>query len=290
MTGPSGLSAATRAVAQLLPVAVLASSGPLSARGDGAALDSFDLRRDAAVQARLPQPLREISGLAVTADGRVLAHGDEVGVVFEIDGGTGTVRKSFSLGGPPVPDDFEGVAVAGKRVFLITSAGRLYETREGDGRVPYTAYDTGLGARCEIEGLAYEPSDRTLLVGCKVPRDPTLRGMVTILRWSLDRRAPATPAQISAPLAEVSAVSGTKQFHPSSVEREPGTGHYVVVAGPERAVVEITPAGEVVAGRRLSGQLHRQPEGLTFLGDSLLLIADEGAGRHGTLTAYPRAP
>jgi len=269
--------------------AVLASSVAARHQGDGAVLDAFDLGREGALQARLPQGLREISGLALSADGRLFAHGDEVGIVYELDPATGTVRRSFSLGGPPPPGDFEGIAVAGERVFLITSGGRLYETRAGEGRVAYTAYETGLGAQCEIEGLAYEPSDASLLAGCKEPRDQALRGTVTLLRWSVDRRAPATPARLSVPLASVTALTGTKHFHPSAVERERGTGHYVLVAGPEHAVVEITPAGEVVAGRQLSGRLHRQPEGLTFVGDSVLLIGDEGGGRHGTLTAYPRA-
>jgi uncharacterized protein YjiK len=156
--------------------------------------------------------------------------------------------------------------------------------------VPYTSYETGLGAECELEGLAYEPSDRTLLVGCKQPRVPALRGTVTLFRWSIDRRAAATPARISVPLAAVTARTHTKQFHPSSVEREPRTGHYVVVAGPERAVVEVTSAGEVVAGRELPARLHRQPEGLTFVGDSVLLVADEGGNGRGALTAYTRAP
>ncbi len=60
------------------------------------------------------------------------------------------------------------------------------------------------------------------------------------------------------------------------------------MAGPERAVVEITTRGVVVDGARLTSR-HRQPEGLTFVGDSLLVIADEGGKQHATLSIYRRA-
>ena len=260
-----------------------------SAARAGDALDALDFRKETASQVRLPPALREISGLAVSADGRVFAHGDEQGIVYEVDYRRGVIVKAFSLGDPAVRDDFEGIAIVGARFFLVTSTGQLYETREGaDGAaVAYTAYDTGLGAQCELEGLAYEPSDGALLVGCKRARSRPLRDAVTLFRWSIERRAPAAPARLSVPLAEVVRRTGEKGFQPSSVEREPRTGHYMIVAGPQRAIVEVTPAGAVVAGRALSRRLHRQPEGLTFVADSAVLIADEGGNGPGTLTLYP---
>jgi uncharacterized protein YjiK len=278
-------------VACFLALALWSTPAAPSAAEDGSVLRAFDLRRAAAERFRLPRALREVSGLAMTEDGRLLAHGDERGIVSEVDYRTGAIVKSFSLGAPPVPDDFEGIAVADGRLFLIASGGRLYETREGGpgAAVRYRAYDTGFGARCELEGLAYEPSDRSLLVGCKRPFERALRGSVTLFRWSIDRRAPATPSSLSMPLADIVRATGEKAFHPSSVEREPRTGHYVIVAGPQRLLAEVTPTGSVVATRSLSRALHRQPEGLTFIGDSILAIADEGGSGFPTLTLYRHA-
>ena len=58
--------------------------------------------------------------------------------------------KEFQLAdvGDPVADDFEGIAVAEGRIYLVTSAGRLYECREGaDGAsVLFQVYATGPGA------------------------------------------------------------------------------------------------------------------------------------------------
>jgi hypothetical protein len=273
--------------------ALMLSSAPSAPSGaqDGSVLRTLDWRKGESVQRRLPRALREISGLATTEDGRLLAHGDERGIVSELDWRNGAIVKSFSLGAPPVREDFEGIAIADGRVFLVTSGGRLYETREGrqGAAVRYQIYETGFGARCELEGLAYEPADRSLLVGCKVPFARALQGSVTLFRWSIDKRAPATPSTISVPLANLVRGTGAKAFHPSSVEREARTGHYVIVAGPQRLVAEITPSGVVVETRPLSRSLHRQPEGLTFVRDSVLAIADEGGQSFGTLSLYHRA-
>jgi uncharacterized protein YjiK len=83
--------------------------------------------------------------------------------------------------------------------------------------------------------------------------------------------------------------AGVSTFHPSGIERDPTTGHWLLVAGPERAVVEITPDGRVIAGAALSRRGHRQPEGIAIASDLTLVIGDEGAGRRGTLTAYRHA-
>jgi hypothetical protein len=116
-----------------------------------------------------------------------------------------------------------------------------------------------------------------------------LRGRLAFLRWSVDRGAPAIPPSLTMPLAGVVKGTGTKGFRPSAVERDPRTGNYIAIAGPERAIVEFTAAGVVVASRPLSRKLHRQPEGLALLGDSVLVIADEGANHPGTVTCYRRA-
>jgi hypothetical protein len=102
---------------------------------------------------------------------------------------------------------------------------------------------------------------------------------VTVFRWSLDRGAPAVPPSITIAL-------GTN-FHVSSIERDARTGHYVLVAGPQRLLAEISQRRAVVV-HRLEQRLHAQPEGVTFVGDSLLVVADEGSTGPATLTCYRR--
>jgi uncharacterized protein YjiK len=273
--------------AVVLSTAVSATQAPRLRDGAAAAvLDRFDLSASRSTHASLAGGLREVSGLAADARGHIFAHADERGVVSRLHTCDGTVEKSFSLGFPPVRADFEGMAIVEGRFFLITSTGQLYETREGahGTSVPFTVVETGFGRACEIEGLTWDAASRTLVTGCKEPRDRVPRGTVTFLRWSVDAKVPASPPSLVVSAGGAS----TRAFRTSAVEYDATSGNFVAVAGPERQLLEFTTAGEMVAMRPLDRQLHRQPEGLALVGDSLLVIADEGAGKRGTLTCYRR--
>jgi len=250
----------------------------------------YDLTAPPAGRWELPKELNEISGLAVDGRGRVFAHGDERAIIYQLDPATHHVLKRFSFGRPAVHGDFEGITFAGEQVILTTSNGVLYAGREGqDGEaVPYTVRDTGVGRRCEVEGLLYEPSDRSLLLACKVPRIESLRGKVAVFAWSLGRGALAAVPRLLLPLSQVTDRLGGSTFHPSDLTRDPVTGHFLMVAARERAIAELTAAGAVADVRRLRHSLHRQPEGLAFAAGSLL-VADEANGRRATLTVYQRS-
>ena len=254
-------------------------------------LASYSLAAETATHWKLPRRLAELSGLAMTMDNRLLAHNDEKGVVYEIDYRDGTIVKAFQLAdmAAPVADDFEGIATVDDQIYLVTSAGRLYECDEGaDGEsVLFTSYATGVGRDCEIEGLAYDESQRALVLMCKNPRRANLAGQLGIYHWSIDEKQLIEAAYTVIPVIEFSRHIGGKKFQPSGIERHPVSGNYFVVAARQRAIAEITPGGQVVAAKQFSAQWHRQAEGITFAADGELIVADEGAGRKARLTLYP---
>ena len=254
-------------------------------------LASYSLAAETATPWKLPRRLAEISGLAMTVDNRLLAHNDEKGVVYEINYRQGSVVKAFQLAdmATPVADDFEGIATVDDQVYLVTSAGRLYECGEGaDGEsVLFTSYATGVGRDCEIEGLAYDESRRVLVLMCKNPRRADLEEQLALYHWSIDEKQLSEAARIVIPVIEFSRHIGGKKFQPSGIERHPVSGNYFVVAARQGAIAEITPAGQVVAAKKFLAPWHRQAEGITFAADDTLIIADEGAGRKARLTLYP---
>ena len=281
-------------------LAVLCLSGfllhpeDLSGQSEGgvvSVLESFDLSSDGGVRVELPGQLREISGLAVSEDGRIFGHNDEFGRVFEIDVSTGSIKKFFNVGRLAVPGDFEGLAVAGERFFLVSSAGDLVEFREGENgsSMGYQVYPLGLGRLCEMEGLAFDESREALLLPCKTPRIRRLEDHLVVFSVPLTSMRPDPEPRIFLPLKEVDSAGLGKNFQPSSIEIHPESGSLFLVAARQEAIVELSSEGEILATKELKKKRHPQPEGITFLPDGRLVIADEGQGGRGALTLYPRA-
>ena len=242
----------------------------------------------------LPHALHEISGLARTAGGLLLAHGDEKGRIFALDERTGEVKRTFELEGLP-RDDFEGIAVEGDTVYLMTSQGRIYVTSEGrdGGRVPYRVIETGLGRLCELEGLALDPRTRVLLLPCKVPagedRGGDKKEDALIFCWSLGTNALARPDRIVVERLAIKGLLGSGKFRQTGIEVDPGSGHLLSLSSNHEGLIEFSPDGKLLAAASLMPARHRQPEGLTLSADRLF-ISDEGGPGEGTITVYGCGP
>jgi uncharacterized protein YjiK len=225
----------------------------------------------------LGSDLAEISGLVLTSDGRLLAHEDETGRVFELDYRRGAVVKQFQLGTELVRADFEGVTAVHDTLFLLASNGKLYQFQEGEsgGHVAYAIHDTHLKHACEFEGVAFDPAIHSLLLACKNVRTAgALRDSMVIYRWTLATGGDPEPTRLTVPLTRVIGTNGWKGLHPSDITIDPFTGNYILVAGEESALIEITPAGDVVFARPLpKGLAHA--EGVAVTRDSILIISTE---------------
>jgi uncharacterized protein YjiK len=240
---------------------------------------------------RLPDNLREISGLALSPDGRLFGHDDETATVSEIDAARGLALVTFSLGEPVESGDFEGLAITPSGDFwLTTSRGRLYRFREGANgeHVAFERFDTGLRDVCEIEGLAYLASEESLILACKTNYGREMRNTIALYSW---RVAGSDSAMLwrTLPEAVVATAARTGSFRPSSVEIDPQTGRILVLSARDGAFAEFAADGALIAARRLASN-HIQPEGMTVARDGALMIADEGAGGHSLITRYERVP
>lgn len=237
----------------------------------------------------LPREMGEVSGLALTSDGRLLAHGDEWGQVYVIDPRGGALLKRFSIGasGGDTHADFEGITVVGERIFMVASNGMLYEFAEGaDGaRVGFVVHDTRLGKECEFEGVAFDSTQDMLVLACKNVGTKHLRGNLVLYRWRLASGADSTLAPLTIPLSRVIGSNSWKDLHPSDVTVDPATGNYVLIAAQEKALIEITPLGDVVLATPLPGK-HRQAEGVALTRDGILIVGDEATTRPASLTLY----
>ncbi|MDO9170575.1 MAG: hypothetical protein Q7W29_01955 [bacterium] len=235
----------------------------------------------------LPPDLAEISGLALTPDGRLFAHNDESSLITELDYRRGAVIKQFYVGKQNLVGDFEGLACVGDRFFLLSSNGKLYEFAEGAAqeRVDYTEHDTRLGKECEFESVAYDSTANALILACKNVKSKRLESMLVFYRYDLDATGEAGVSEFTIPFAEAIGGNDWKQLHPTDLTVDPFSGNYVLVAAPEKAFLSITPAGAVVFSRPLSGR-HPQSEGIAITRDGILIISDESVNAAATITLY----
>jgi uncharacterized protein YjiK len=234
----------------------------------------------------MPPALQEISGIALTADGRLFAHNDELARVFEIDPKRGVIKKSFMLG-KGLNGDFEGITVVGQDLYMTLSNGLIYKFREGENEstVPYTTVDTRLGKECEFEGIVYEPDSARLVLPCKNVKLKNLDDQMVVYRWKIGSRDTTGLSMVSVPLSEVVGSNEWKKFRPSDITMEPGTGNYVIISSQEKGLIVMTPAGKILRSEPLPAG-HPQAEGVAITRDNILIISDEATSKPAAITLY----
>jgi len=257
------------------------------------ALLHYDLAAAPLWRSTLPVALTEVSGLAV-GNGALYAHGDEQATVYRLDLATRRITARFGLAGRAglLHADFEDIQVVGQRVFLVTSAGVIYESAVGpDNRLVEAIRRTpGLGGGCEVEGMAYDPPTRSLLLLCKQVKSKKWKDQVVVLAVSAESWRLEPAPRILVAEDRLQAVTGAKRFHGSAIARHPRTSTWLLLAGPQSAYAEVDGTGRVLGGGALNRKRHPQPEGLAVAPDLTLLVSDEGGKDAATITGYAYRP
>lgn len=219
----------------------------------------------------LPDELREISGLTVLGDGLLGAIQDEEGDLYVIDQETGRVTTVVPFG---PPGDYEGIELAGDRLFVLRADGALLELEGWTGGEARTrTYETGLGAEaCDAEGLGYEAPGR-LLIACKEEGDDALDDRNVVYAFDLaQNRLASEPALVLDP----EAVQGDKKLRPSALAVHPVTGRMVLLSSRRESLVTLDASGTAAEVWDLRPAAFEQPEGLAFLPNGDVFVSSEG--------------
>ena len=256
---------------------------------------------------KLAEDLNEISGLAVSADGRLFGHDDERSVIYQINPKNGKIIKKFIVGkNKGLKEDFEGLCIANDKFYLVTSNGNIYQFSEGrdDENVRYEKYKTWMTSKFNVEGLCYDPSTRSLLLACKGVAGEGYKNMRAVYPFSLDSMAlglhprfslsidqitQKLPQSVSQKIGEFFLLVEPKSFAPSGIERHPESGNYFILSARSRILIEITAEGHLLDVVQLDVKIHQQAEGLTFLPDNTMVISDEATEGKARITFYPPA-
>jgi hypothetical protein len=237
----------------------------------------------------LPTELNEVSGLAVAGPDSVFTHDDEFAIVYEFRLKDGHVMRAFALGEPTLEGDFEGIATWVGQVFLVTSDGLIYSAYPGANgeRVGYRVYDSGIGPRCEIEGLSQSPEPDELLLLCKRFRNDDQEARLEIHRWHIGNDRAEPEPFLALPLETIIDEDELAEFRPSGLEFDPASGQIWIVSARDRAVLVLDRAGRFVERKHLNASRHPESEGITIMPDGRLVLADEGSRtREARLTVY----
>ncbi len=240
-------------------------------------LSDYQIEKNFSQRWSLPSALKEVSGVAIN-DGQIWVHDDEFAIVYLFDRGTGAVSHKLQLGESPITDDFEGIAVLGDDLFLLSSTGSLYVVREGKhktGVVDHEVLETGLEDVCELEGLDPDLEDGNLVMVCKNMLDKSL-AYVSVFTYELSTGL--VTEQLRIPFSEVG------KFHPSGITT--AFGNYIVVAAKDRELIELTPEGKIVARVELGKKAHPQTEGIGFLDNQELVLTDEAKNKKARISLY----
>jgi uncharacterized protein YjiK len=249
-------------------------------------LPHYDFSGDYSNTITLPKRLNEISGLAVTGDNRLFVHNDEVGTIYEIDISTKEILNEFKLGDEKIKKDFEGIAVVKDSLFMVTSSGVIYKfSYSDDGKnVEYKKFNTILSVKNNVEGLCYDKATNSLMLACKDYAGKNLKGYKAIYSFSLANYSLDEVPVYLINLDSLKNKFNINNFSPTGIEIHPNSGNVFILSSHEKAIVELSANGELLNAVKLNSKIHRQPEGISFLSDLSLLIADEGKGEKAKVT------
>jgi uncharacterized protein YjiK len=256
------------------------------------ALAHYDLSIKHPKQFILPKRLSEASGLTFTEDGRLFSHGDEDGVICQVDYAKGKIVKQFSLGAFGTKGDFEDIAIKGKTFYLVVSNGVVYEFAEGNdgGRVEYKTYKTFLSTKNDVEGLAYDPATDCLLLVCKEFPGKSYNGFRAIYSFSLKTKALSATPRFLIPLKTVTENTAKGEFKPSGIALHPKSGTYFIIAAHGESIIELSQDGALLSQQRINKKANPHPEGIAFAPDLSLLLCNDGNSGSGTITITPYNP
>lgn len=252
------------------------------------AFSKYNFESKTPLQLELSKELNEISGIAFSATGGLYAHNDEKGIIYKLDAATGKILKKFYIGKSLIKEDFEDIAIADKKFYLITSAGKIYEFEEAanDGRAEYNTYDSGVTDAVEIEGLCYDKKTNSLLFAGKTS-PAKLKDYRFVFSFSLESKKSEKDPKFQIPVKELKDKFGLKDFFPSAIGYSDETGSYYIISGKGKpAVIEIDGKGTILNAANLSPKANAQPEGIAFSKSGSVYISNEAAGKKPYINIY----
>jgi uncharacterized protein YjiK len=236
----------------------------------------------------LPSSLREISGLSVLDEKRLVCVEDESGKIYIYNTANEKVEREIIFA---ATGDFEGVTVVGTDIWVLRADGVLFEIKNIWKAVPTVIeHDTHLTAEQDCEGLCYDLIANRLLVTIKEkdPNSPDYKGIYAfdLSTRSMDEK-PAFKIDLNHSILKLKKNGKKKKeedsVRPSGIAIHPTTGEMYITDGPASKLLITDSKGDIKKYIQLDEKIFTQPEGIAFNARGDLFIANEGLGRPGNI-------
>ena len=237
---------------------------------------------------KLPPELAEISGLSYIDGQRLACVQDEKGIIYIFSLKAGVVESKIEFGDD---GDYEGIEIIDKDAWVLKSNGTLFRITdflEKKGSV-VKKFSTALSGKNDTEGLAYDPVNNSLLIACKehpfLNEEPG-KDFKAIYSFNLETSLMDTKPFLMINPDTVKSHTGKVSFKPSGLSIHPDSGNIFILSSAGKLLLVLSRTGEMLAMIKLSPMIFPQPEGICFSPNGILYIANEGAGRGGTILEF----
>jgi uncharacterized protein YjiK len=282
------------------------STSQLGPEPAGATLESYDFENPTQSFELQPQ-LHEISALTDINAQTAACVQDELGTVFFIDLESGRIVDRVPFG-PPA--DYEGLTRVDDSLWIIESNGLLTELLLHRSRLKVGSIRRLDLGHDNIEGLGYDAVSGTILIapkdgpqGTKAekrdrrvfafdPRTGEVRADLA-LDTSLDRiAAEAEQDGIALPMRTTKQGEQRMRLKArfSSIAIHPSSGRIYALSAVDHAVLEFDRSGRFRGIHGFDARTLPQVEGLSFLPNSDLMVASEGANGPARIQVFRYAP
>jgi uncharacterized protein YjiK len=153
--------------------------------------------------------------------------------------------------------------------------------------IEFEKINTPLSLKNDVEGLCYDNIENSLLLACKDYPGKGFKKLKAVYEFNLTKMEFLKEPRFLISLKDLNKNFDIKDFSPSGIEKNPINGNFFIISANPEAIIEINSSGKILNAQNLNDEKHMQPEGITFLDDGTLILADESNQKKAKLTIIP---
>lgn len=241
----------------------------------------------------LNSSLQEVSGLEYDRVKEIIiAINDEKGTIYHVEERQGGGQKLYEF---HKNGDYEGIAKAGKHIYVLKSNGKLFRYNASKDKTK--EIETALKSKNDAEGLCYDEDSKSLLIACKGLPLNEKRSIKAVYQYLIEedklKKDPFIEVDIDdlEELGEKLEFDGQqkwriKRFSPSGIAIHPVSRYYYILSARGSLLLVVNKQQKIEHLVFLDINALPQPEGICFDKNNNLYISTEGKGGKGKLLKF----